>query len=194
MKRLLIGLLAMVALTACGGAVTEPLSSTASTQTVVDSTALAPAAAAATESAKRAELVTDPARLRLDGIDAPVVPLALSGSELVPPADPTVLGWWGRNAGAAHGVTLLVGHTVHTGGGDLDNLEDVPVGATANVSGVHYQVAKVQVIRKAALAKQAPRLFAQSGPHRLVIVTCEDYNPATGHYDSNVVLTATRSD
>ena len=190
MKRLLIGLLAVVALTACGGgrdgaAFVYSLDADRGRRSHRASRPLPLPCAPADPTA--------PTRLRLDGIDAPVVPLALSGSALVPPADPTVLGWWGRNAGAAHGVTLLVGHTVHTGGGDLDNLEDVPVGATANVSGLRYQVARVQVISKAALAEQAPRLFAQSGPHRLVIVTCEDYNPATGHYDSNVVLTATRS-
>ena len=82
---------------------------------------------------------------------------------------------------------------MHTGGGDLDDLEDVPVGATANVSGVRYEVTSVKVISKTALAERAPRLFAQSGPHRLVVVTCEDYNQATGRYDSNVVLTATPS-
>ena len=190
MKRLLVGLLAVVSLTACGGAATEPLSSTASTQSEVDAPTVAPVPAAAPTAPADP---TTPTRLRLDEIDAPVVPLDLSGSTLVPPDDPTVLGWWGKDAGARHGVTLLVGHTVHTGGGDLDNLEDVPVGATARVSGVRYQVASVKVISKTALAEQAPRLFAQSGPHRLVVVTCEDYNPATGHYDANVVLTATRS-
>ena len=124
-------------------------------------------------------------------IDSPVVPLELDGSSLTPPADPTVLGWWGRRAGARHGATLLVGHTVHTGGGDLDDLEDIAVGSAATVNGVDYEVARVKVISKAALAKQAPRLFGQGGPHRLVVVTCEGYDPATGHYDSNVVLTAT---
>ena len=186
MKRLLIGLLLVISLTACGGAVTEPLSSTASTQTVVETTPVTPAPVAPADP-------TTPEHLRLDTITAPIVPLALDGSALVPPADPTVLGWWGRDAGARHGVTLLVGHTVHTGGGDLDNLEDVPVGATANVSGLRYEVASVKVISKTALAEQAPRLFGQSGPHRLVIVTCEGYDSATGHYDSNVVLTATRT-
>ena len=190
MKRLLVGLLAVVSLTACGGAATESLSPAASTQREVDAPTVAPVSAVAPTAAADP---TKPTRLRLDEIDAPVVPLDLSGSTLVPPDDPTVLGWWGKDAGARHGVTLLVGHTVHTGGGDLDNLEDVPVGATAHVSGVRYQVASVKVISKTALAEHAPRLFAQSGPHRLVVVTCEDYNPATGHYDANVVLTATRS-
>jgi hypothetical protein len=188
MKRLLIGLLALGALSACGAvAVTEALPSTASTPTVVESTTLdstpTPAPVAP----------TTPERLRLHGITAPVVPLTLDGGALVPPADPTVLGWWGKDAGARHGVTLLTGHTVHDGGGDLDDLEDVPVGATATVSGIDYEVASVKVISKDALARQAPRLFGQSGPHRLVIVTCEGYDPATGRYDSNVVLTATRT-
>jgi hypothetical protein len=119
------------------------------------------------------------------------VPLRLADTELVPPADPTTVGWWGRPAGARHGATLLTGHTVHDGGGDLDDLEDVEVDSMANVSGVEYQVETVRVIRKAALAKQAPRLFDQGGEHRLVVVTCEGYGPASGHYDSNVVLTAT---
>ena len=190
MKRLLVGLLAVVSLTACGGAATESLSPAASTQGEVDAPTVAPVPAAAPTAAADP---TTPTRLRLDEIDAPVVPLDLAGSTLVPPDDPTVLGWWGKDAGARHGVTLLVGHTVHTGGGDLDDLEDVPVGATARVSGVRYEVTSVKVISKTALAERAPRLFAQSGPHRLVVVTCEDYDPATGHYDSNVVLTATQS-
>jgi len=182
MKRLLIGLAAMLALTACGSAaVTESRSAPdQEVQARVASTRLSPAPEP-----------TIPTRLRLEGIDAPVVPLHLAGSELVPPADPTTVGCWGRPSGARHGATLLTGHTVHDGGGDLDDLEDVEVGSTAKVSGVEYQVDSVRVIRKAALAKQALRLFDQAGQHRLVVVTCEGYDPATGHYDSNVVLTAT---
>jgi len=39
------------------------------------------------------------------------------------------------------------------------------------------------------LAKRAPSLFAQTGRPQLVLVTCENYDPATGHYASNVVVT-----
>ena len=94
-------------------------------------------------------------------------------------------------------VLGLVGDTIELlkERGDLDfvvdDLEDIAVGSAATVNGVDYEVARVKVISKAALAKQAPRLFGQGGPHRLVVVTCEGYDPATGHYDSNVVLTAT---
>jgi sortase (surface protein transpeptidase) len=101
-----------------------------------------------------------------------------------------VLGWWGSKAGADHGTTLLVGHTVHTGGGALDNLEEVQTGTDVEVSGIHYTVQFNRIISKSELARRAPHLFSQRGSHRLVVVTCEDYDPATGHYASNVVLTA----
>ena len=177
-SRLLISLFATVTLIACGAAVTEPLlPSTTTTQSVVEATTLSP--------------VPDvPAHLRMPGIDASVVPRTLTGSALVPPPDPRVLGWWGRPPAARHGVTLLVGHTVHTGGGALDDLELVPVGATARVSGITYEVTSVRLISKPALAAHAASLFSQRGEHRLVVVTCEDYDPATGEYASNVVLTA----
>lgn len=127
---------------------------------------------------------------------AAVVPLHLEGSTLVPPSNPSELGWWGSKVGAKRGVTLLVGHTVHRaawhiyGHGKLDNLEEVALGTDINVSGVHYTVSSNQTISKAALSRRAPHLFSQRGSHRLVVVTCENYDPATGTYRSNVVLVA----
>lgn len=132
----------------------------------------------------------DPRHFLLGAMAAPVVPLVMNGNTLVPPDDPQVLGWWGSKVGAKHGTTLLVGHTVHTGGGILDNLEEVPVGSEVNVSGVQYTVTSNRIISKAVLARRAPHLFSQRGSHRLVVVTCEDYDPATGHYASNVVMVA----
>jgi hypothetical protein len=150
----------------------------------------ASAAPAAPEPAQSATVLRTPERLRLWTFEAPVVPVDLDGETLVPPSDPTVLGWWGQPTGAAEGTTLLVGHTVSTGGGTLDDLEDTPVGEIAHVSGVKYRVERVEVITKAKLAKRAPSLFAQSGDPKLVIVTCEGYDPATGEYAENVVVTA----
>lgn len=132
-----------------------------------------------------------PEDFRLWKFHAPVVQLSLSGNALVPPDDPSVVGWWGKRAGAKHGTTLLTGHTVHSGGGELDDLEDTPVGSLATVSGVRYRVTSVRVISKARLAEEAPRLFSQDGDHRLVVVTCEGYDPTTGHYADNVVVVAT---
>ena len=122
---------------------------------------------------------------------AQVVPIALVGDTLVPPADPSVLGWWGREVGAKHGRTLLFGHTVHTGGGLLNDLhEKAPVGASMVVSGHVYHVVSNRDLSKLKVAQMAPRLFSQTGPHRLVVVTCDGYNPVTGHYRSNTVVVA----
>jgi hypothetical protein len=131
-----------------------------------------------------------PTTFHLWKFHAPVVPLELSGSELVPPPNPSVLGWWGKPVGAKAGTTLLTGHTVHTGGGELDDLELTPVGSTARVSGVDYEVASIRVISKTDLARRAPRIFAQDGAPKLVVVTCEGYDPGTGHYADNVVVVA----
>jgi hypothetical protein len=131
-----------------------------------------------------------PERLRLWKFDARVIPIDLDGETLVPPDDPTVLGWWGRPAGSARGTTLLVGHTVSTGGGTFDDLEDTPVGKVANVSGVRYRVERVNVITKAQLANRAPRLFDQTGDPKLVLVTCEGWDPTTRTYSHNVVVVA----
>jgi hypothetical protein len=182
-RRLLIGLgcVTVLALTGCAAVGTEAHETPELEQQRV--LAVSPAPAPAPDP-------TVPRHLTMAEIKAPVVRVHLTGSELLPPSDPTVLGWWGRKAGAAHGVTLLTGHTVHDGGGDLDDLEDVAVGTVATVSGVRYRVTSNEVISKTALAHRASRLFDQTGKHRLVIVTCEGYDPATGHYDSNVVLTA----
>ena len=132
-----------------------------------------------------------PTSFRMWKFDASVVPVQLTGRELVPPSDPTVLGWWGKRAGAPTGTTLLTGHTVHTGGGELDDLELTPVGATARVSGVLYEVQSVQVVSKVELARRSAQLFSQDGEPKLVVVTCEGYDRSTGEYADNVVVTAT---
>jgi Sortase domain len=180
MKRLLL-CLTLLALSGCGYATaqSEPLASSAPSSVTTSATsemsaAVPPAA---------------PTRLHLGDIDAPVVPLELTRSALTPPDDPNILGWWGKRAGARHGTTLLTGHTVHDGGGTFDDLELTPLGERAHLNGHSYQVASVDVISKDELAHRAPALFAQTGRPNLVLVTCEDYNPATGHYASNVVVT-----
>jgi hypothetical protein len=183
MRRLLIGLALAALIVAFGNRpVTEPLPSTFSTQ-VESQSVIAPTVLYQRHPVR-------PTRLSLDNMRAPVVPLSLVGSELVPPSDPKVLGWWGKVAGASRGTTLLVGHTVHRGGGTFDNLERVSVGDIAVVNGARYEVSEVSVVAKARVAQRAPRLFSQTRAHKLVLVTCEGYNPATGHYASNVIVVA----
>ena len=129
-------------------------------------------------------------------VDAPVVPIAATDRVLVPPGDPQTLGWWdaGAVAGAAHGGALITGHTVHTGGGAFDDLETLRPGDRVRVrtaaGRVRYVVTGVTIYRKAGLARDAGRVFRQSGPGRLVLVTCEDWNGSV--YLSNAVVFADR--
>ena len=186
MKRLLLCLTALVALTGCGSAAAQREPSPVAASMSSSGQRVPDASTAVTRPAVRPAV---PTRLHLGGIDAPVVPVTLAGSTLTPPNDPRVLGWWGKPVGARHGTTLLTGHTVHDGGGTFDDLELTPSGARAHLNGHTYQVTSVRVISKENLAHRATALFAQTGPPKLVLVTCENYDPATGLYASNVVVT-----
>ena len=115
----------------------------------------------------------------------------------MPPDDPQMLGWWdaGARPGAAVGGALITGHTVHTGGGAFDHLATLRPGDLARVRTIRgvvgYRVSSVRVYRKASLALHAEQVFAQTGPGRLVLVTCADWTGT--EYLSNVVVVAHRS-
>lgn len=138
-----------------------------------------------------------PVRLTIPGlgVSAPVTPVDLEGAALVPPSNPRVVGWWraGGLPGAARGTAVIAGHTVHTGGGAFDHLGELRPGDRFRLrtgSGViHYAVSSVRVFSKASLATHAPRVFSQSVPGRLALVTCDDWNGTT--YESNAVVLAT---
>ena len=127
-------------------------------------------------------------------VDVPVLPIDAPGGVLLPPSDPRSLGWWrdGAEAGAARGSVLIAGHTVSSGGGAFDNLETLTPGDRVRVRTtngvVAYRVTGVTIYRKAAPARHSERLFSQSVPGRLVLVTCEDWNGST--YLSNAVALA----
>ena len=135
-------------------------------------------------------------------VDAPIRPITAPDRTLVPPADPQVLGWWadGARPGAETGSALVVGHTVHTGGGALDDLETLRRGDEVHVHSHRgtgeehrertetYRVEDVEVYRKGDLARRAAELFSQEVDGRLVLLTCEDWDGT--RYLSNVVVTA----
>ena len=130
-------------------------------------------------------------RLRMD---APVVPISTVGNALTPPSDPQLLGWWaaGARPGARTGSALVTGHTVHTGGGAMDNLERMRPGDRVTVyTGrgiIPYDVRSVEIFNKGSVAQHAQRLFSQEVGGRLVLVTCEDWDGT--RYLSNVVVVA----
>jgi LPXTG-site transpeptidase (sortase) family protein len=131
-------------------------------------------------------------RLRMD---APIVPISTTGDVLIPPSDPQLLGWWsaGAQTGAPRGSALVTGHTVHTGGGAMDNLERLRTGDRVTVYTergiIPYDVRSVEVFGKGSVARHAQRLFSQEVRGRLVLITCEDWDGT--RYLSNVVVVAT---
>lgn len=138
----------------------------------------------------RPEVVVVPAL----GVRAAVRPIATQDGALTPPSDPQQLGWWsgGSRPGADTGAAVLTGHTVHTGGGALDDLEDLVPGDRVVVGSdrqqLAYTVDSVQVLSRDELAARSAQIFGRSGPGRLVLITCEDWDGTA--YSSNVVVTA----
>ena len=130
------------------------------------------------------------------GVAAAVLPIGDANSgTLIPPDDPTAVGWWaaGSKPGSGTGTSILAGHTVHTGGGALDDLERVQAGDRVVVErpgrDLVYTVDSVTIYGKGELAQRAQEVFRQTGAGRLAVVTCEDWNGE--EYLSNVVVIAT---
>ena len=101
-------------------------------------------------------------------------------------------GILGGVRGVNSGGALITGHTVHTGGGAFDNLETLRAGDRVVVrtakGPIRYAVSGVTIYRKSSLARDAERVFSQTVPGRLVLVTCEDWNGSG--YDSNAIVFA----
>jgi hypothetical protein len=105
--------------------------------------------------------------------------------------------WWGAALGADHGAALFSGHVNWAGNkGPFDELWSIRAGQDISVVDTaggpwRYRVTSVVTVRKDDLPAQAPRLFGQDGPHRLVLVTCGgDYVGGTDGYRDNRVVTA----
>lgn len=127
------------------------------------------------------------------GVDASVQPISGQSGELVPPADPQVLGWWqeGARPGSAEGTTVVTGHTVHTGGGALDALGTLRRGDRFTIrtdrGTIRYVVRWQHDYPTAELARRSPKLFEQDDFHRLLLITCSGWN-GQGYDNSAVVL------
>ncbi|MCZ4498748.1 MAG: Sortase family protein [Marmoricola sp.] len=138
------------------------------------------------------ELLIVPAiRLR-----APIIPIQVDADRVLhPPADVSEVGYWDQSArpGSTSGQTLITGHTVHTGGGVMNELGDLRPGALIQIKTkrgtVDYVATKVFVYTKAQLAKHAEELFTQQRKNpRLVLVTCTDWTGT--EYTSNIIVFA----
>ncbi|MGN6161563.1 MAG: class F sortase [Marmoricola sp.] len=129
------------------------------------------------------------------GIDAPIVPIALQGHILMPPDDASLVGWWTGSAkpGSPTGQTLITGHTVHTGGGQMDHLGSISPGGIVEIVTKHgtiwYRETAVLVYSKQQVSQHAQQLFGQTRKkNRLILVTCTGWTGS--YYTSNVIVFA----
>lgn len=134
--------------------------------------------------------------ISLISLKADVIPIAVDKrGVLTPPADTTMVGWWNRSAGAgaARGQILMTGHTVHTGGGVMNQMGKVVPGTKialiAQGRKYWYRATSNEIYSKEKLAKNARDLFGQTRhAGRLVLVTCTDFDGT--EYLSNIVVFA----
>jgi LPXTG-site transpeptidase (sortase) family protein len=146
----------------------------------------------------QAEAIAGPYTLRIPriGVEAPVVPIESNEDRvLLPPEDPGIVGWWrdGAAPGEPEGSAVVVGHTVrNNGGGVFDEVGTLRSGDTIEVEGSHnaltYRVQSLEVLSKDDFARNAEQIFAQAGPGRLVVITCDDWDGTV--WRSNIVTIA----
>jgi LPXTG-site transpeptidase (sortase) family protein len=147
----------------------------------------------------QSEGIEGPYTLRIPriGVDAPVISIQSNEDRVLePPRDPSVAGWWSDGAlpGESEGSAVLVGHTVRNkGGGVFDDMGDLRGGDVIEVEGsnaaLKYSVQSVEVLSKDEVARDAEQIFNQSGPGRLVVITCDDWDGAV--WQSNIITVAT---
>ncbi len=129
-------------------------------------------------------------------IRAPIKPIEVNDQQILdPPRNARDVGWWKRSIrpGATKGQTVLTGHTVHTGGGVMDDLGKLHRGQLVKVvtrkGTMVYRTTKVVTWTKEELAKRAVDLFGQKREdERLVLITCSQWTGS--EYKSNVVVFA----
>lgn len=141
-----------------------------------------------------------PGTIRLpEGGMAKLVRSEVNGDGVLPiPRGLQDAAWWGSRLGAESGASLISGH-VNWGGakGPFDELWRIQDGQEVTVADAAgglwiYRVREIVTVHKNDLPARAPKLFAQNGPHRLVLVTCGgDYLGGTDGYRDNRVIVAT---
>jgi LPXTG-site transpeptidase (sortase) family protein len=144
-----------------------------------------------------------PVELILPGREkAKVVPVSTVDGVLQVPKHVDHLGWWDGSSwlGDPFGSTVIAGHvdSATEGLGFFAQLLEIRRDDRVQILGASgqrqtFKVTSVRTVAQNALADDSKAL-AQTGDHRLVLVTCTgSYRPGRG-YDSNLVVTAERVD
>jgi LPXTG-site transpeptidase (sortase) family protein len=202
--RFVAGLALVVVTIACGPADDDQADVAAGRQ-IADTTPTPPPATTSLEPAERVETaqnrpegIEGPYTLRIPriGVDASVISIQSNEDRVLePPRDPTVAGWWrdGAAPGESEGSAVLVGHTMRNkDGGVFDHVGTLRAGDTIEVHGsdsaLTFRVQSVDVLSKEEVARNAEEIFDQTGPGRLVVITCDDWDGTV--WRSNIVTIA----
>jgi hypothetical protein len=154
----------------------------------------APRSAAAAAAAQPANTIRLP---RGDVASLIQEPVAADGSLPIPPGVHEAT-WWGVGFNAGSGATLFAGHVNWAGSiGPFAELWQDNVGGIVTVTDGQgrvwrFRVAQAITVPKDQLPAQAPALFGQSGPRRIVLATCGgEWVGGQEGYNENRVLIAT---
>jgi LPXTG-site transpeptidase (sortase) family protein len=128
--------------------------------------------------------IGEPTRLVIDeiGVDAKVLPVGTTakGAQEVP-ASLHETGWWkdGQQPGQP-GNAVIVGHTASKDDGVFDELSDLGKGDRFTLAGkdgkLTYRVTSEKEIKVADFAAESDRIYRETGPSGLVLMTCGDWN------------------
>ena len=126
------------------------------------------------------------------GVDAEVVPIPVKDGILDPPQDFREVGWWeGSSIAGPSGLTVITGHTVHTGDGAMDLVPDLgenhEVDIVTDKQVLVYVVTHKETLTRDQVAKRSTDLFSP-GPDNLMLITCTDYNGTD--YTENIIVWA----
>jgi Sortase domain len=157
----------------------------------------APKPQAEAEPAPASPRTQAPGTVRLaEGGTATLVRSEVVDGVLPVPDDLGEATWWGAGPDAASGATVLAGHVNWNGAtGPFAELWRAKAGEPVTVVDrtgrvFRFAVTEVLTLDKDELPRNAAELFSQTGPHRLVLVTCggEWVGGASGYADNRVVI------
>ncbi|MEU3273507.1 class F sortase [Saccharomonospora sp. NPDC006951] len=104
--------------------------------------------------------------------------------------------WWGAGLDAPSGASVFAGHVNwHGRTGPFAELWDIGVDERITVTDAdgttwRYRVTQILTLHKDELPARSAELFGQSGPHRIVLVTCGGrwLGGSTGYAENRVVV------
>lgn len=124
------------------------------------------------------------------GVNAPIrtVGITADGGLAVGSSASTVYRWKDGVTPGQRGSAVLAGHTWEAGDGVFDHLARLRKGNVIRVGKHRFKVTRKQRVQRMGPA-QVAALYADTGPARIVLITCGDRD-AQGTYHSRILVRA----